>query len=64
MDLRRWIFDNDLTITKFANLIGYHRNHIAAIVNNGLHAGKGLALAIEIATEGKVKAKSLTKKPK
>lgn len=64
MELKMWLLKNKLTITEFAIMIGYNKNHVGSVSTGYIRAGKGLAYAIEMATGGQVKAKSLMEKQK
>lgn len=55
MNLRRYLFENNISQKDFAEQIGYTRNYINMIVRGRLKPFKPLAKAIEKATNGVVK---------
>ncbi len=61
MDLRRYLFENNISQKAFAEKIGYTSNYVNMIVKGRLRAFKPLAYAIEKATDGNVKAEELLK---
>jgi len=59
MDLRRYLFENNLTQTEFARMIGYHRAYVSQVCKKRVPVGKGIALAIEKATNAAVTIEEL-----
>ena len=53
MTLNAWLAQNNITVTEFADELGYHRNTISRICNGG-SCGRALAQLIEIRTSGQV----------
>lgn len=54
MDLRHYLFENNLKATEFAAKIGVHRNTIYGIMTGKVPCSIGTALLIEKFTNGKV----------
>lgn len=61
MDLRRWLFDEKLSVTEFSKRLGCSRIHLSEIVNGRRIPSLMLAKAIENATHGKVNVSELMK---
>lgn len=55
MDLRRYLFENNMTQREFAKKIDYTSNYVNMIVKGRLKPFKPLAEAIEKATNGLVR---------
>ena len=64
MKLEEFVGKRKVNITQLAESIGYSRCHLQGVVNGRFKAGKKLAKALEIATEGKLKAEDLLKADK
>ncbi len=62
MDLRTYLFKNYITIKEFSESIGYHRSYVSQIINEFKLPGTKLALKIEEATKGEVKASNYINK--
>ncbi len=59
MNLKAWIYANDLTIEKFSENLGISRVYLSRIISGNLVPSKKLANEIQMATNGKIKAKTL-----
>jgi hypothetical protein len=54
MDLREYLFRENISNTEFAKLIGYGRHYVGMIKNGKFSPGASFRLAIKKATNGKV----------
>ena len=61
MKLKIYLVQNNITVTEFAERIGYSRSQISNIINGASNPSKRLAKAIEKATNGEVSADELLK---
>jgi transcriptional regulator with XRE-family HTH domain len=61
MDLREYLFRNNLHLSDFAKIVNYSRQHVSGVMHGTIKPGKKLAEAIEKATNGEVKAEELLK---
>ena len=61
MDLRTYLFQKRISITKFSKTLGCSRIHLSEIVNGRRIPSMMLAKHIELLTNGEVKAKELLK---
>ena len=61
MNLRRFLFENNITVTTFAKLIGVERSYLSRVIHGKHPYTKKLSKKIEIHTGGRVKASSLVK---
>lgn len=61
MDLREYLFRNNLHLSEFARLVNYSRQHVSGVMHGVIKPGRKLAQAIETATNGEVKAADLMK---
>jgi plasmid maintenance system antidote protein VapI len=61
MHLREYLWKKELTIQQFANIIKYDRTYVSLVMRGKKRIGKRMAEAIELATEGEVKAEELLK---
>ncbi len=62
MDLREYLFRNNLQLTEFARIVNYSRQHVSGVMHGTIRPGRKLAEAIEKATNGEVKAEDLLQK--
>jgi DNA-binding transcriptional regulator YdaS (Cro superfamily) len=62
MDLREYLFRNNIKVSEFAQMINYSRQHVSGVIHGTYKPGRKLAEAIEKATNGEVKARDLNKK--
>lgn len=62
MDLRIYLFNKRLSVTKFSKILGCSRIHLSEIVNGRRVPSLVLAKSIERETNGEVTAKELLKK--
>lgn len=61
MNLEEFIGKRHVNVTKLAESIGYSRVHVQGVINGKYRAGKKLIKALEIASDGKIKAEDLLK---
>jgi hypothetical protein len=61
MDLREYLFRNELHVSDFAKTVNYSRQHLSGVIHGTIKPGRKLAEAIEKATNGEVKAEELLK---
>ncbi len=54
MDLREYLFENNIRCTDFAKEIGVHRNTIYGIMSGKLSCSIAIAILVEKYTNGKV----------
>lgn len=59
MDIRKYLFENRITITEFAKMLGYSIGHICAIKNGKLKPNVRLAKAIIQASNGQITMEEL-----
>lgn len=52
MDLREYLFRNDMKVSQFARSIGYNATYINGVVNGLVEPGHRLAKTISDATQG------------
>lgn len=62
MDLRTYLFQKRISVTKFSKTLGCSRIHLSEIVNERRIPSIMLARYIELVTNGEVKAEDLLKK--
>ncbi len=58
-DLRKYLFDHELTVKKFAEVVDCHPSYLSAIKKRTMRPGRKIARQIETATGGEVKANHL-----
>ena len=59
MKLRKYLWDNQLCMSTFAQKMGYSRSYMSEIMRGKLKPGKRCARDIEIATGGYITAKEM-----
>lgn len=62
MNLREYLFRNNVQINDFSLFLGYRREHISNVIHGRRRPSKRLAQAIEQATKGEVTAEELLNK--
>jgi len=55
MDLRKYLFENRISITEFARKVRYSRNYLNQVILGHQVPSKKLVEIVEEVTEGKVK---------
>lgn len=63
MYLKRWLFENDMTVTDFCMKIKNHRNHVYACMAGKKIAGKKLRNIVFEFTDGDVKLNDWPENP-
>ena len=61
MDLREYLFREKMKVSDFAKKINYSRIHVNEVMLGTRKPGKGLALTIHYATDGKVSFEEVMK---
>lgn len=56
MDLREYLYREDMTVTKLAEIVDCNKSYLSCVKKKRKKPGKKLAKYIERATEGKVTA--------
>lgn len=64
MNLREYLFRNEMTKTEFAKRIGTHRNTLYLIIKGKVNPSLPMAKKIEEVTNGEVQMEDLLKNPK
>lgn len=59
MKLRKYLWDNELCMTTFAQKLGYNRAYMSQIMNGRVKPGKRCARDIEAGTDGFITAAEL-----
>lgn len=59
MYLKEYLDENNLKVEEFAKMIGYHRPYISDIMGGKKKPGKGIIMAIVLATKAQVSANEL-----
>lgn len=59
--LKEYLYLNKKTVKEFGDYLGYSRAHMSLVVNEAIRPSRPLALSIERATNGQVKAEDLLK---
>lgn len=59
MDLRRYLFEKRISVTKFSSALGCSRIHLSGIVNGHRKPSTQLANHIELLTNGEVTVQDL-----
>ena len=54
MDLRRYLFENRMTISGFCRKIGYSRCYLSNVMSNRVPASQRVKFLVEVATNGAV----------
>lgn len=62
MNLREYLFRENIKLSQFADSLEYSRGHISGLLNGTRYASKRMVKVIEKATGGKVKEKDLPTK--
>ena len=62
MDLKIWLVTKGRSVTDFADLLGYSRRHIDALVNGRSRVSPRLAKTITLWTDGAVTKEDLDKR--
>lgn len=64
MNLRNYLFNKRISVTKFSKMLGCSRVHLSGVINGQRLPSLMLAKSIELATNGEVKAESLLQENK
>ena len=60
-ELQKWLKENNIKVSEFAERLGIHRTHLSDIVNRHVRPSWTLAKLIEYETNGEVPAESFFK---
>lgn len=61
MNLREYLFYNNISVTDLAKKLAISRSHLSKVIHGKIPFGPKLANKIEIITDGKIKANNLLK---
>jgi plasmid maintenance system antidote protein VapI len=54
MNLKEYLYENDLTVSAFADMIGYHRAYLSDILRGKVRISERFAYKVKQVTNGKV----------